>query len=161
MPAVLVREGAQPATPSEGFRLWTTVATPSIAKLIDDAGIAYSLALLEKTQTFTGATTINKLVLGIGATLTIASGVVTVTHSIHSIDTEAAGATDDLDTINGGTAGQILIIGTVASARDVVLKHGTGNLLLDGGVDFSLLFTRYRCKLVYDGANWVEIGRSD
>lgn len=91
--------------------------------------------------------------------LTIASGVITVTKNYHRVDTEAAGATDDLVTINGGISGQILVLGTVASTRDVVLKHGTGNILLNGGIDFSLLFTRYRCVLMYDGSSWAEIGR--
>jgi hypothetical protein len=92
--------------------------------------------------------------------LTIAGGAITATKGWHKVDTESSAATDDLDTINGGTAGQIVILGTVASTRDVTLKHATGNILLNGGADFPLLFTRYRCVLQYDGTNWCEIGRS-
>lgn len=57
MPAAKIREGPPPATPSEGYALWATVATPSIPKIIDDAGAAYALAMLERAQTFTAAQT--------------------------------------------------------------------------------------------------------
>jgi hypothetical protein len=38
--------------------------------------------------------------------LTIATGAITVTQSQHTVDTEADAASDDLDTISGGTAGR-------------------------------------------------------
>lgn len=93
--------------------------------------------------------------------LTIASGVVTVTGTTHRVDTEAAAATDDLDTINGGIDGQLLIIKSVASARDVTLKDGTGNLQLAG--DFVLDTSSDTIMLVYYSvANlWYEICRSN
>lgn len=68
---------------------------------------------------------------------TIASGVITLTDSavrVVIIDTEASGPTDDLDTISGGTEGQIICFNTTNSARDVTLKDGTGNLRLAGDV---------------------------
>jgi len=99
-----------------------------------------------------------KLVFTAGATLTIASGVVTATHSRHAVDTEAAGATDDLDTINGGTAGQILIVSAANSSHDVVLKDATGNLKLAS--DCTLAHANDKIVLLYEGTNWTELCRS-
>jgi hypothetical protein len=71
-------------------------------------------------------------------TLTIASGVITVTQSQHRIDTQSAAASDDVDTINGFASGDLVFLRSVASARNVVFKHGTGNLNCPGGVDLTL-----------------------
>jgi len=103
--------------------------------------------------------------LGLGAptTLTIATGAVTATRSYHKIDTEAAAASDDLDTINGGVDGNILILRCVASARDVVVRDNAGNIQLAGGVNFTLGNLRDRLVLQYDAeaAEWLELSRSD
>jgi hypothetical protein len=103
----------------------------------------------------------NTLVLPLLETLTIASGAITVTGSHHAVDTEGAAAADDLVTINGGLYyGQILIIKTVSSARDVTLKDATGNLRLAG--DCVLGAANDRITLTYnaDGGNWIELSRS-
>lgn len=99
-----------------------------------------------------------KLVLTAGATLTIATGAVTATHSRHAIDTEAAGASDDLDTISGGAAGQILVVSAANSSRDVVLKDGTGNLKLAS--DCTLAHVNDKIVLISDGTNFCELCRS-
>lgn len=93
--------------------------------------------------------------------LTIASGVVTVTDSVHRVDTEGSAASDDLDTINGGADGYVLILRTVANARDVVLKDATGNLYLSG--DFTLSRDQDTITLRFDALlnGWVELSRSD
>jgi hypothetical protein len=90
---------------------------------------------------------------------TIASGVITVTRSKHVVSTEAAAASDDLDTINGGHAGMIVVLAAQNDARTVVCKDGTGNLRLNG--DFSIDSTADTITLVYDGSNWLELARSD
>jgi hypothetical protein len=92
---------------------------------------------------------------------TIAGGVVTVTSfdTLVSIDTEGAAATDDLDTINGGTREQRLVIGAANAGRDVVLKDGTGNLRLSA--DMTLTHDQDRIELIFDGTNWCELSRSD
>lgn len=99
--------------------------------------------------------------LGPSPTLTIASGAITVTKSYHKVDTEGAAATDDLDTINGGTDGDILILRTANASRDVTVKNGTGNLRTVG--DFVLNFMEDRITLQYDGdmGVWLEIARSN
>ena len=92
-------------------------------------------------------------------TLYISGGIVTANHSVHAIDTEAAGASDDVSQILGGPDGAILTVYAANSARTVVLKDGTGNLLLSG--DFSLTHVDDVCILAKSGSNWLEIACSD
>lgn len=104
--------------------------------------------------------TFNSLTLNEGANLTIAAGVVTITNSFHSIDTEALAATDDLDTINSPVNGRILILKAVDDARTVVVKDATGNINLAGG-DFPLNNILDRLMLLGTATGWTEISRSD
>lgn len=92
--------------------------------------------------------------------LTIASGVVTVTGSYHTVDTESDAASDDLDTINGFSDGYVLVIQAENDARTVVAKDGTGNLNLAG--DFSLDSNQDTLAIMYSDAltAWVELSRS-
>lgn len=82
------------------------------------------------------------------ATATIASGAITATSSYMIVDTEAAGATDDLDTINGGVDGMRLTIRAADSARTVVVKDGTN---IKGPGDVTLDNREDTCSLIYDG----------
>jgi len=69
-------------------------------------------------------------------TLTIATGAITVTKNYYLVDTEAAAATDDLDTITLGANvddGHQLVLAPASGARSVVIKHNTGNILTIGG----------------------------
>lgn len=88
-------------------------------------------------------------------TLTIASGVVTVTGSMHKIDTEASAGTDDLDTINGGTEGDWLILHSATSSRDPTIKHGTGNIRLPSGSDFTMNTSSDWCLLYRQNTNYI------
>ena len=100
--------------------------------------------------------------LGTPTELTIDTGVVTATKSYHTIDTESDAGGDDLDTISGGTDGDVLILRTVDDGRDVVLRDGTGNLILAGGADFTLDKTHDLITLVsIGGTSWVELSRSN
>ena len=93
--------------------------------------------------------------------LTIASGVITVTRSYHTVATQSGDATDDLDTINGGQDGMRLVLRAVDDADTVVVKDATGNIALAG--DCSLTHTQDTIELIYDAtlAKWLELGRSD
>jgi len=94
------------------------------------------------------------------ASATISGGAITATCSHMQVDTEGGAATDDLDTINGGTTtGTILIIRSTSSDRDITLKDGTGNLVLAG--DFTLTNTRDTIVLIRTGIGWLELSRSD
>ena len=91
--------------------------------------------------------------------LTISTGAIVKTQGWHRIDTEGDAASDDLDTISGGQAGDRLILQAENDARTVVIKDGTGNIQCAG--DFSLDNTQDTIELIYDGSNWLELSRSD
>ncbi|WP_119305229.1 hypothetical protein [Dongia deserti] len=96
--------------------------------------------------------------------LTIAGGVVTATRAQHSIDTEGATATDDLDRIaqDNHPDGRFLVIRSANGARTVVVKHnagGLGTILLHDGVNFSLNSTKKALLLRREGTTWVEVDR--
>jgi hypothetical protein len=93
------------------------------------------------------------------STLTISSGEITVRGKYHRINTEASASTDNLDTINGGVDGMEIILRTSASARDVVIKDGTGNIYLgNSGGDVTLSDNTMTITLFYDGLfdAWLE-----
>jgi len=94
--------------------------------------------------------------------LTIASGAVTVIMTqkfrFHSIDTEGDAAADDLDTISGGNASELLLIQAENAARIVTLKDGA-SLKMEG--DFVLESTEDKILFVCISAGvWHEITRS-
>ena len=97
--------------------------------------------------------------LGAAGALTITSDAVTATKSYHTVDTEGGAATDNLATINGGTAGDILILRTANNARDVTVKDGTGNIALAS--DFLMDTIQDTITLLYNGTTWLEICRSN
>lgn len=107
-----------------------------------------------------GVTSFTQLNLGSATTLVISAGVVTVTKSRHRVDTESSAASDDLDTISGGAAGDVLIIQTVSNARVVTVRHNVGNIWLSGQGNVVLDNQRRSLKLVYDStvSLWVEEG---
>ena len=80
--------------------------------------------------------------------LTIQDGTMALSQSFHTIDTEGDAATDDLDTISGVTAGRILIVQAEHTDRTVVLRNGTGNMIL--GADISLDDTYKKVLLIGD-----------
>ena len=104
-----------------------------------------------------GANGFNQLNLSTSTTLTISSGAISITRTRHLVDTEASATYDDLDTINGGVAGDVLVLQSVTSARVVVVKHGTGNIFING-MDVFLDNPRKALTLLYDGTQWVLVG---
>ena len=91
-----------------------------------------------------------------GANKTVAAGAVTLApvagEGFYKIDTEGAAATDDLDTISGGAAGDVVALMAVSAARVVSLRNGAGNIVLPGSV--VILSAVYSVLLRYDGTNW-------
>lgn len=85
--------------------------------------------------------------------LTIATGAITVSQTLATVDTEASASTDDLDTITG-TAGDVLYLKAANTARTVVLKHGTDNIITYDGSDISLDDTNKTAHLVRFGSSW-------
>lgn len=92
--------------------------------------------------------------------LTISGGVITVTQNYHRVDTESSAATDDLDTITATAEAMFLIIRPNNSARDVVIKHGTGNIKCAGDQDITLGTTNDFAILLYDDVLdlWLAFG---
>jgi hypothetical protein len=96
---------------------------------------------------------------------TIAAGVVVLNNAIEKqslvIDTEAAAASDDLDTITNNFAqdGQVVVLRSGNDARNVVVKHNTGNILLVGAADFTLDTRRSYIELRWNVTNskWMEV----
>ncbi len=78
--------------------------------------------------------------------LTVSSGVVTKSQSFHYISPES-GTEDDLDTINGGTEGDVLLL--TAEAGKTINITTDGNILGTGTLDGTNI-----AMLVYFGAYW-------
>lgn len=114
----------------------------------------------DTTNGFLAAQTFHAPIILDRDSITIASGAITATSSYVLLDTEGGAASDDLTTITDGTTGQRLLLQTASSARDVVVKHGTGNIYLSGGVDFTLDTLRCFLELVAVGSEWREVSHS-
>lgn len=97
-----------------------------------------------------------KLNTGAVQPLTISGGIVSISanYSYYSIDTQAAAASDDLDTISGGNEGDLIFIKAANTTRTVVVKDATGNILTNGSVDLSLDNTDDLVIMHFDGTNW-------
>ena len=99
---------------------------------------------------------------------TAASNAITLSGrpSIITVDTEGDAAADDLTDINGGTAGQRMLLKAVDASRVVTLKS-TGNLNLTA--DFALDSANHFIELIYmtisghivSADGWYEISRND
>jgi hypothetical protein len=87
---------------------------------------------------------------------TIDDGAISISsnYSYYSVDTEAAAASDNLDTISNANEGDLIFIKAANASRTVVIKDGTGNIKTNGSVDLSLDNTEDLAILHYDGAAW-------
>lgn len=102
-----------------------------------------------------------KLSFGNATELTIAGGAITVTRSYHVVDTQGDDPQDNLDTINGGVDGMILILRAANSARTVQLRE-SGNIELEG-ISAWLNSMYSTITLLYDlgRTKWVQLAHSD
>lgn len=92
--------------------------------------------------------------------LTIATGVITQTQTLHSVDTQSEGPSDDLDTITPDSDLNVLILKQENAARVVTLKHGTGNLLLPDDKDLIMRFN-VNYMFIFNTTNWVLASNSN
>jgi hypothetical protein len=113
-------------------------------------------------QTLTGGLTSLDHIFAAATELTIATGAVTATQGVHTLDTEADAASDDLDTIAGGTAEEVILVRPASAARTVVLKHaiGANRIACPNGRDLSLAEATDWALLAYNGTQWSVIGHS-
>jgi len=98
------------------------------------------------------------------STKTIASGAITPDRGMHAVDTEAAAASDDLDTINTTNLpdGFHLLIFSADNARNVVVRHnqgGAGKILLADAANLTLDDTTQWLLLRRAGSEWLEVDR--
>ena len=107
----------------------------------------------------TGTLSSDALVMTTATELTIASGIVTITQSSHTIDTQSDASTDDLDTINGNTNGQLLYLRAANAARAVSVT--TNGNILTGGSAITLDTTKI-IAFLYDSllSKWTISGGS-
>lgn len=95
---------------------------------------------------------------------TIASGVITYTSCDMRIDTESAAASDDLDTINPGSLARdrdILILSAYDDSHTVVVKAGTGNIILTSDFTMDSVNDRLVIQWSASRALWIEICRTN
>ena len=94
---------------------------------------------------------------GSASAVTIQGGAISAPNpGVYAVDTEDAAASDHLDTINGGSEGDVIVLKLANDAHNVVLKDGVDNLDLLG-LDITLDTTNQRVKLQKDSSgNWVE-----
>jgi hypothetical protein len=142
--SVYVERVTNPTSQANGPRAWVTLVTAANNNAFELKQVPYNYAL------------------------TIASGVIALSNAVPhqqvTVDTEAAAASDDLDTITNTYAleGQTIILRSTADANDVVVKHGTGNILLVGAADFTLGTRRCYIELRWNTNNsrWMETYRA-
>lgn len=92
-------------------------------------------------------------------TLVLSNHAITVYTDHHSIDTEAAAATDTLTTIAPGKDGQTVVLKGISSTKQVSVLQ-IGNIITAG--DFAFVTRRDQLTLKYDAdtATWNEVARA-
>ena len=148
-PSVYANGSAKILRVADSFALAVTLADSAVSPSIGSDG-TIACVNISTSGFLSGGTN--------GTSVTIASGAATATGSYHFIDTESAAASDDLDTVNGGYTGSILVFRLANSSRIVTFKDGTGNLSLKG--DFVPRTNADFIMLWKSGSTWFEIARS-
>ena len=153
---------------------FTTLTLSGIAS-VDDATDSTS-GTSGSIHTDGGLGVVKNLFVGASATIsnvlnlkpvevTVASGAIARTASVHVVDTEGGAGTDDLHTISGGVEGDILILYSNITTRDTTVKDqttlGSGNINLAGGADFSLSHPYDKLVLIFRAVQWDELTRSN
>lgn len=98
------------------------------------------------------------------ASYTIASGAITPTVGVFSVDTEAAAVTDDLTTLvtTNFPIGRLALLRSVDPARDVVVKHNAGGgakFIMSDGADLTLDDPTQYLLVQRRGADWYDVLR--
>lgn len=122
-----------------------------------DVTTPFSDVVTHLNNILNGAQQFDQLRLNTATELTLDTGEITVTKSYHQVDTQSDAPSDDLDTISGGAAGDVLYITSAADARTVTVRHNVGNILTWDGNSISLDNTRKCLELLFDGTNWRAV----
>lgn len=102
-------------------------------------------------------------ILNIGAPVlnTIdASGNITLAYS-HTALAPNSGLTDDLETILGGTSGDLVVLRTYSATDVITIKHDVGNIFLKNAADIIITSQDQSLALVYNGTYWTDISGGD
>ena len=131
--------------------LWEiSLATVSIAATIT----SITAAMVTDTRTYSPAP--GRISALTGGTLTISGGILTVSptngYGHYKIATEAAAASDDVDTITGGADGDVLVLEMGTAGQVPTLKNGTGNISLSSDLALSVVTTVVMLRK--DGTTW-------
>lgn len=97
------------------------------------------------------------------ANFTISSGAISIEGKRIFVGTESGAAADNLDTINNGSDGDVIILRTIVdTSRVVTVRDGVGNIRLAGGANCVLTNRRDCLTLEYNDADseWWEVSRS-
>jgi len=100
--------------------------------------------------------TAKDLIFEKGPELTIDSGAITTINSFHTVDVESS-SSDNLDTINGGSNGQILILKPASASRTIVIRHDEGNIITSDGSNFSMNDGNDTAVLFKDDSKWFVL----
>lgn len=105
------------------------------------------------TRMSNGLETVNRLRLNASTGVTIsAGGAIAVSRSYHVVSANS-GTSDNLDSISGGTEGDLLSL--VADTGDsITVRHAVGNIYTSDGNDL-ILRELHPTWFFYNGSNWV------
>jgi hypothetical protein len=151
----------EPPTKNAVYDKIETVVGSGAAALDDLSDVVISAPALGDTLYHDGTDWDNRAA---SQSATIASGAVTVAGPwvrLLTVDTEAVAATDDLLTINGGTAGHLLVLRATNAARTVNVVEGGNIEVQSAGGSFPLDNVLDTWAGIYTGTVWQEITRSN
>ncbi len=125
-----------------------------------------SSTVIDGSSNFTGSS----VDVGTGSTVLASTGDITsVGHLTNTPSGPLSGASinpvsrvvvvnggPNIQTINNGVAGRELIL--IATAVTTI-AHGSGNIILNGSTNF-VMNANATLHLIYNGTNWLEVGRS-
>tara|TARA_X000001382_G_scaffold66846_1_gene46444 strand:+ start:279 stop:857 length:579 start_codon:yes stop_codon:yes gene_type:complete len=138
----------------QNSRLWSSIMNTDGNMTVEKT--LSSQDIVNKNTLKTKSITLNKLIIPQNTTqLLITDGIITVTDTFHSVRVQT-GSSDDLETINGGVDGQILIIKPYDN-NDIVLKNDVDNILCNGGSDVTLNTSRDIAMLIYQSDTWIQL----
>ena len=132
-------------------KLWKTYLSADGNQIVDKNLTIKDSLKVDRNTNVNGITTLNKLIFSKGSNLTIASDTITPTHSFHALLPQS-GSSDDLDTINGGVEGQILVL--MRGSGTITIKHDEDNINTIGGSDFAMNSSTDVSVLLYNGGIW-------
>lgn len=146
----------------------TEAASPTPPALVQTDGTTWDVPLAQVLVTTGGVITVTderefagtmlaRSFMRSGGELTIASGVVTVRGAgFYTVDTQADASTDELDTINGGTQGQEVLIALENASRLVTLTEAGNIRLPTPSYVINNIDTLIRLR--FDGTYWKMSG---